>query len=209
MYRTSSAAKYYLGLIFATLTAAGLVIFPVTSYAAKINWYGGLSVGGSRHDATGNNMVGPGFVGSIDDTDTAFKIFGGMPLFDKYLAAEAGYIFFGTAEARGTVGGLPARTTTESGATFLAVKGLLPVTDQIGLFIKYGLAGTFVNLETAGASLPAQSTSNTTVFAGAGVQFDLSKRMSARFEMERYTMGSLGSKYINLATLGVTYRFRK
>jgi len=47
------------------------------------------------------------------------------------------------------------------------------------------------------------------MFGGFGFQYDFSKNLGARVEVERYNSGSLGSPYINMISGGIVYRFGK
>jgi opacity protein-like surface antigen len=194
--------------VFAALVTAGAMTVPVAAHA--FDWYGGLSLGQAGHEVTGGDLAGPGFSGSVDGNDSAWKVLLGMSLWDKYVGAEFGYIDMGTASARGTVSGSSVTAITEAKAYTAAIAGLIPMGDQLGLIIKLGLSTpkADVTVTRAGVSTTSSAT-DMKVFGGLGLQYDFSKSTGVRLEAERFNMGSIGSPYVNLLTVGLVYRFGK
>ena len=213
MYRKFNTSKRYFGFVFPAITAAGLLLSPLASYAKNIDWYGGASTGTSHYEVTGPT----GFTGTINGNDNAWKVFLGMQLWDKYVAAETGYIRFGEAAGKGTYLGDSVSSTQETKAYFAAAKGLIPLSTNLGFTIKLGVAGMWANIESTGSATTAQlqpnyrsqSMSDLKMFGGVGFQYDISKKISARFEAERFNLGSIGAASVSTFTWGLTYRLGK
>jgi len=195
---------YYRGVCAAVAT---MVMMASPSVSHAMDWYGGLSLGQARHEATGGDLLGPGFTSApVDGNDRGGKAFVGMVLWDKYVGAEFGYLDLGQA----TVESGSARATSRSKGYTAALAGLIPFTDQLGLLLKLGFYGAQTYVATSGAGAPpSMNGSDLNPFGGMGVQYDFSKNLGARIEVERYNAGSLGSPYINLISAGVVYRFGK
>jgi OOP family OmpA-OmpF porin len=195
----------YFRVVCAAVTMTAIAAIPSVSQA--MDWYGGLSLGQARHEATGGDLLGPGFTSApVDGNDRGGKAFVGMVLWDKYVGAEFGYVDLGQA----TVESGSARATSRSKGYTAALAGLIPFTDRFGLLLKLGFYGAQTYLATSGAGAPpSMNGSDLNPFGGMGVQYDFSKSLGARIEVERYNAGSLGSPYINLISAGVVYRFGK
>ena len=195
----------YFRVVCVALATMGMMAIPSVTHA--LDWYGGLSVGEARHEATAGDLLGSSFTtGSVDGNDNGWKAFAGMVLWDKYVGAEFGYVDLGEATAKS---GTASAKSRDKGYT-AALAGLIPFTDRFGLLLKFGLFGSQVYLSTSGSGTPPSSHgSDLNPFGGMGVQYDFSKSLGARIEVERYNAGSLGSPYINLISAGVIYRFGK
>jgi predicted porin len=88
--------------------------------------------------------------------------------------------------------------------------GLIPFGDQLGLTIRLGVSNPKVDLTVTNAGVTTTShTTDMKIFGGMGLQYDFSKHTGVRIEAERYNMGSIGSPYVNLLTVGLVYRFGK
>jgi len=192
----------YFRIVFIVTT---MMAIPSVSHAME--WYGGLSLGQARHEATVGDLLGTSFTtGSIDGNDGAYRLFAGMVLWDKYIGAEFGYVDLGEALARS---GSSRASSTAKGYT-ASIAGLIPFTDRLGMILRIGAAGKKVTLTTSGSGVPPSSHStDLNVFGGFGFQYDFSKNLGARVEVERYNSGSLGSPYINMISGGIVYRFGK
>ena len=193
---------YFRGVCIAVTT---MLAIPSLSHA--MDWYGGLSYGQTRHEATVGDLLSSSFTtGSMEGYDSGWKAFAGMVLWDKYVGAEFGYVELGEASAKS---GSASATSHAKGYT-AALAGLIPFTDRFGLLLKFGLFGSQVYLSASGPGAPASShSSDLNPFGGIGFQYDFSKNLGARIEWESYNAGSLGSPYIDLISAGVIYRFGK
>jgi hypothetical protein len=205
--------KFYISarrfrILMTALVTAGVMAVPAAAHAW--NWYTGVGVGQAGHEATGGDLAGPGFSGSVDGNDSGWKAFLGMVLWDKYVGAEFGYVNLGTASAKGTISGSATTAKTEVTAYTASIVGLIPFGDQLGLTIRLGVSNprSEVTVTKAGVSTSQVST-DMKIFGGMGMQYDFSKHVGARIEAERYNMGSIGSPYVNLLTATFIYRFGK
>lgn len=201
------SARRFRALMTAVVTAVVMAV-PVAAHAW--DWYGGLGVGQAGHEATGGDLAGPGFSGSVDGNDSGWKAFLGLVLWDKYVGAEFGYVDLGTASAKGTISGSAVTAKTDATAYTASVVGLIPFGDQLGLTIRLGVSNPRVDLTVTNAGVSTTShTTDMKIFGGMGMQYDFSKHTGVRIEAERYNMGSIGSPYVNLLTVGFVYRFGK
>jgi opacity protein-like surface antigen len=181
---------------------------PTAVYA--FDWYGGASVGKNSYEVTGGDFFPfQGFSGSADGNDAAWKVFVGMQLFEKYISAEFGYSYLGKSSVNGTVsGGVPVTGTSETKTFTAALVGLIPMGTKFGALIKLGLDAPKSDITTTKAGVSSgEDTSNIQMFGGLGVQFDFSKKFSARLEYERYDLASIGPRYANVLGVGFTYLF--
>jgi hypothetical protein len=194
--------------LMTAVVAAGVMTVPVAAHAW--DWYSGFGVGQAGHEATGGDLAGPGFSGSVDGNDSGWKAFLGLVLWDKYVGAEFGYVDLGTASAKGTISGSAVTAKTDATAYTASVLGLIPFTDRLGLTIRLGVSNPRVDVTVTNAGVTTTShTTDMKIFGGMGLQYDFSKHTGVRIEAERYNMGSIGSPYVNLITAGFVYRFGK
>jgi hypothetical protein len=201
------SARRFRALMTALVTA-GVMAVPAAAHAW--DWYTGVGVGQAGHEATGGDLAGPGFSGSVDGNDSGWKAFLGMVLWDKYVGAEFGYVDLGTASARGTISGSSVTAKTDATAYTASIVGLIPFGDQLGLTIRLGASNPRVDLTVTNAGVTTTShTTDIKIFGGMGMQYDFSKHMGVRIEAERFNMGSIGSPYVDLITAGFVYRFGK
>ncbi len=192
---------------FFLIAAAGMTAAPMTANA--MDWYIGGGIGEAHHEATGGDIAGPGFLGSIDGSEGNSKIFLGMELWDKYVGAEFGYVDLGTAEAKGTIASSSVKGSSRATAYTAALVGQIPV-GNFGVLVKLGVSGVKATLTTSGTGvLPTNHSTDVKIFGGGGFQYYLSKKSIIRFEAERFNMGSVGSPYVNTLTVNYIYRFGK
>lgn len=149
-----------------------------------------------------------------NDTDTAYKIFGGYKL-NKNIALEAGIFNLGQFGYTATT--VPAGTLNGNvnlDGVNLDVVGMLPITEKFSGFGRLGWSyaearGTFT---TSGAVAPTDTNPNkrfTNYKAGLGLQYDFNEALGLRGEWERYrvndAVGSDGD--IQMYSIGLVYRF--
>ncbi|MDO8264518.1 MAG: OmpA family protein [Gallionella sp.] len=154
---------------------------------------------------------------SIDDndTDTAFKIFGGYKL-NKNIALEAGY--FNLGQFGYTANTFPAGTLSGKinlDGVNLDIVGSLPITGKFSGFGRLGLtyAEARDSFTSSGAVAAPLDTNPTKRFAnykaGLGLQYDFNEALGLRGEWERYrandAVGSDGD--IHMYSIGLVYRF--
>ena len=189
--------------------------------AADSGWLVGGNIGQSRAEIDDARIAAQlqsqGLASSIsdDDTDIAFKIFGGYK-FNKHFALEGGYFNLGQFGYTATT--TPAGTQTGKiklqGLNLDAV-GILPFTEKFSGFGRIGLnyAEARDSFSSSGAVLapadPSPSKSEANYKLGLGLQYDFTKNVGMRAEWERYrindAVGNDGD--IDMVSLGVVVSF--
>jgi OOP family OmpA-OmpF porin len=189
--------------------------------AQDTGWYAGANIGQSLatidNDRISSGLLGSGLtVTSIadDDRDRGYKLFGGYQL-NKYLAVEAGYFdlgqfsFLANTVPIGTLSG----NIQVRGVNLDAV-GMLPITDKFSAFARLGVThahtkGSFAGTGAVNVLDPSPRASDNNLKVGLGVQYAFTDALSLRAEIERYRINdAVGNKGdIDLASVGLVYRF--
>jgi len=200
--------KTLLTSVSKVLLAGSFAIAFSTPVSAQ-NWYAGASAG----QATAKDVACDlDITCSLDDSDTGYKLFGGYN-FSKNLAVEFGYADLGEISASGTDTGLgTASLNIETTAIFVTVNGIFPVSQNVNLFAKAGMARWDMDLSATSSVLGSASLSDDgfDILFGVGASFDVSKTVSIRAEWERFAVGdaeTTGEGDIDLLTAGVTIMF--
>lgn len=194
--------KKSLALIGLALAAGALA--PNVALAQSSGVYLGGGIGQSKARDGCGALGGIGFTGSCDDTDTAWKIFGGYQINPNF-AIEAGYVDLGKFRASGL--GLTAESKAKT--WLLDAVGILPLANNFSVLGKAGLhrwdADTRV---VSGASASDKGTDFTFGF-GAGYEFN--PNLGLRLEWERFQKvgrdATTGKSDVDLLSLGLRYRF--
>ncbi len=119
---------------------------------------------------------------SCDDSDSAFKIFGGNKL-NKNFAFEVSYIDFGQVVA---TDGFDTLTFESTGFNF-SVLGLIPASNTVDFFGKVGLLFWDAKLAASSGTLyRSRDDDGTDLNFGAGVNFNVSEQFSLRAEFQRF-----------------------
>ncbi len=195
--------------------AAVLAMGAGTAQAAGPTGYFGGGLGETRapdlHDSACsqlNDYFDPGFSCSVDDSKTAFKLFGGAQ-FTDYLAAEGSLVYLGNFEgtATGTVGGIPDHLNFRYEVSGLSgdLVGTLPLSQEFALLGRVGaffwnVTDVFDDVHD-GVSLDY----------GAGVEVNFNRNVGLRAEYVRYQdvgTNQTGKTDLNLTSLSLIYRFR-
>lgn len=155
-----------------------------------------------------NDFLDPGFSCGVDDSKTAFKLFGGGQ-FNEYVGAEANLVYLGNFEgsANGTIGGIPDHLHFRyevSGLTADLV-GTWPITKEFALVGRVGaflwsVTDIFDDVEN-GVSLDY----------GAGVEFDFTRNVGLRAEYVKYQdvgNNQTGKTDLDVTSLSLIYRIR-
>jgi OOP family OmpA-OmpF porin len=212
--------------IFKAAGALGLVSCAVmsSSFAATGTddafWYIGGNIGQSRAKID-DASISAGLPGttSIDDndTDTAYKLFGGYQ-FNKNFAVEGGY--FNLGEFGYTATTVPAGTLNGNiklqGLNIDAV-GMLPLADKFSVFGRLGLIyaqakDDFSSTGAVATPLDPNPSKNAANYKfGLGAQYDFTPSLGMRLEAERYrvddAIGNTGD--VDLYSVGLVYRFNE
>ena len=153
---------------------------------------------------------------SIDDSAAAVKIFGGYK-FTPNFAAEGFVAKIGTFSSSTTAVDYLGDSLTLSAdldATAFGVSGVgfLPISKRIDLFAKLGvfhwssdtdaLAVLTIDGVSESATASVSDSGNDLLF-GAGVDFDITKHIGIRAELERYNT----DEAIDVASIGVMFSF--
>ena len=201
--------------------AALAVLASPFAQAQDAEWYLGGNVGQAKAKIDDPGVIrglgGVGFTGvTMDDknSDTGYKVFLGYA-FNRYFAFEGGYFNLGqfgytaTTVPPGTLAG----NIKLQGFNLDAVLHL-PLSRRWSLFGRAGgnfaqTKDTFTGSGLVLVSDPSPSKSAVNYKFGGGLQFDFSRRVGLRAEMERYRIwDAIGNKGdIDLATLGLVVRF--
>ena len=200
--------------------------FSAPAVAADAGWYGLGSIGQTDFkikDKAGiflqNSTNGASI--SEDKTDTGWKLGAGY-MFNRNFGAEAGFVDLGKAKLTLTRPGVTGSISTDfkTSGIFGAGIGAWPISNQFSAFGKVGLlvAVTESNISGTLGTTTFSGTGQkgtTTVFFGAGVQYDVSREWSVRAEYEMFpglgdsAGGEIGSKAdITMLSIGAVFRFK-
>lgn len=168
-------ARRFLGVL-------GVVTLAATPIAAHAqNLYAGLSVGQFEDEV-------------LDDSDTAYKVFGGYQFMENF-AVELTYADFGTVKE----GGVEFDQTTFA----VAGVGILPIGPQASVFGKIGINSWDVDAQAcAGGTCVSGSDSGTDPMYGVGFSYDFMMSTSVRVEYEWFE-DDIGQ----LLSAGVSFKF--
>ena len=204
---------------------AGIVGAALAAPAAA-QFYLGAGLGQSSTKFNTNDFsLGSALVSETQDKDkTSYKFFGGYD-FTKNWALEGGYTNLGKPAYKyagvGVLAGGGTRAEEKESAWHLALKGTLPLSDQVGLFGKLGVSRNRVSLNVpatgiaafdalAGLPFSASKTRSDALY-GVGAEFSATKNIGLRLEWEKYgrfgDTTNTGRTKVDLWSAGLTYRF--
>lgn len=179
---------------------AGAVLGSGAACAENPLWYAGASLGQSMMDDGFANewntllesQLGVTSSSTMEEEDTAWKIFGGYRLMEN-LAFEVAYVDFGefpvdstiTAPASATV-----RLEPEITAWTLDAVGIFPVVDRLDAFGKVGVAmwdleADIVASGVGGVAAVSVDNDDSDFHFGVGANFGLTETAAIRLEWER------------------------
>jgi OOP family OmpA-OmpF porin len=173
------------------------------AFAFAENAYIGAGVGQSSMQSPDNALLG----GNVDDTDTAWKVYGGY-LFNRHVGLELGYVDFGTFKSSSAL------TSDEwkAKAFDLSLLGVLPVGDQFSVFGKAGAAHWNVDDHFSVGGLSASPSADGNDWSyGVGAQYDFTRNVGGRLEWQRFkNVGDeddTGRSDLDLFSMNVVYHF--
>ena len=184
----------------AVLAWSGLT---VASQASAQGFYIGGAVGKTEHD-DGNAIPDLITSGSVDGSDSGYKIFGGYQ-FNQHLGVELAWVDLGKAGYSGTFAGLPVTGgKVETSGLNLSAVGTLPLGSGFALF---GKAGVFAweakaNDVTGGVPFSAKEDGGD-LSLGVGASYDFTKNFAIRAEWERFKAVDT----IDMLSVGLVYKF--
>jgi OOP family OmpA-OmpF porin len=177
--------------------------------------YVGVSIGEGKADLSVSDFNDGSITsGSVDDTDTGWKLFGGYG-FNKNVAVEGGYADLGKANFSGTSNGLgflyfpgSVNVDIETEAFFVDIVGIIPF-KKWALFGKIGFQNwdaevTVTNGPVIGGSADDDGTDP---HYGLGFEFRPSERWGLRLEWEVFT--EVLEEDIEAISVGGVYKFGK
>ena len=210
------------------LGAALILAFTATpgAFAAdEKGWYLGAGYGQSKvsvdKGATNAGFTNGGFATAsttADETDTAWKLFGGYQ-FTRNWGVEFAYVDLGKASADTATTGTTAQYKQEwsSKAWSLAGVGTAMVGDNLGVFGKLGAFSWDLDYTcgkvsgTGGAcTTPSASPSGTDLTYGVGLKYNFTKQTSLRVEWEQFKnvgdKNKTGESDVDLIFVGIQYK---
>jgi OOP family OmpA-OmpF porin len=150
--------------------AAFAAVFLTAAHADESAPYLGVSVGEASQSADG-----------FDGSDTSFKLLGGYS-FNKYLAAEAGYVDGGT--QKDTIGALDVKASSHG--YFAAVLAKLPLGNVVAPYAKLGyVVYDSTTTASSGGARFSESFHDDDLLYGIGCEFHLGKSFRLRAEYEQ------------------------
>jgi OOP family OmpA-OmpF porin len=194
--------KIAVGIAVAGALAAG---------SAPAQWYGGGNFGQSRINYDSGNvtadLAAAGVTGNaaVSKTDIGLKLFGGYQ-FNESFALEGGYFNMGrVATFNGTISSPGAsRTFTAKGegqGVNIDAVGTVPLSNGFSLLGRAGAAISGYGNVTRSKVLP---------LIGIGAQYDFTKTVSGRLEVQRYMKvgnNNTGSGDVDFYSAGVVFKF--
>tara|TARA_R110002167_G_scaffold366280_1_gene594256 strand:- start:3072 stop:3677 length:606 start_codon:yes stop_codon:yes gene_type:complete len=193
--------------IVATALATALAA-PV--FAAE-EYYVGGSAGRTDAKEACDGLDSIGFVGSCDDTDTGWKLFGGYR-FTPNFGAEAFYADLGEFSASGTILGDPATANDEANGFGVSAIGTWPISDEFGVFGKLGFfRWDLESSATIGAVSVSVDDKGTDLTFGVGASYSFNESFSIRVEWERFNdvgeEDTTGKSDVDFLSAGVVLSF--
>jgi OOP family OmpA-OmpF porin len=191
------AAAMAAALALSTPASAGFFDLTLTPYI-------GGNIGQSSSDITCQTGV------NCDDSDTAWKIFGGMEM-NEYISMEVGYADLGEVKYSGAKSG-----TRYTNGMIMDLVGTYAINPSFILSARGGL--NILNTEVNGtiAGTPTENTGDTDVVwsFGVGGQYNLTPSVGLRLDWERFfeagspdSNGGTGEADIDMLSAGVVYKF--
>lgn len=203
------------------LAGFGSLIAASSSAQDSGYYYGGLSVGQS-HARIDEARITAGLLGSglstsamsVDEKDTAYKLFGGYQ-FNRNFALEAGYFNlgkFGFTSTTVPAGTLDGRIKLQG--LNLDLVGTLPLTERFSALARVGVQAaqardSFVGTGAVNVLNPNPSERATNYKLGAGLQYEFGPSFLVRGEAERYRINdALGNKGdVNMFSVSLVFPF--
>jgi OmpA-OmpF porin, OOP family len=191
MRKLHLAAAMASAMALSTPASAGFFDFTLAPFI-------GASVGQSTTDSC--------ITGTCDDSDTAWKIYGGLEM-NEYISMEVGYADLGTVDYSAPTG------SRETNGVLIQLVGTYALNPSFTLIGRGGM--NILNTEVNGAiaNTPVNNEGDTDVSwsLGLGAQYNFTKSLGLRAEWERYfevgDPDSTGEADIDLISAGLVYKF--
>jgi OOP family OmpA-OmpF porin len=141
-----------------------------------------------------------------DDAEAGFHVFGGADI-DPRWGAEVGYANFSESDFGYTQGFLPARGTVSGYGVYVAAKRRWPIHRIVDVYAKLGIAYSHRKLESTLPLTTAPSNHDTGVYAGAGLQWNINRRIALVGEYERYGRSKRIGSSADVFTVSARFSF--
>jgi OmpA-OmpF porin, OOP family len=166
--------------------AAAMVLGLITTPALAADYQGFYAGAGAGQMSVDSDADLDGTSLSFDDSDTAFRIFGGWQ-FNENFGIEAGYVDGGKASETIDVDGTDVDVDIEVTGVDLMLRGVLPIGDSFFAFAQVG--GIFWDADftaSAGGESISDSDSGEDLAYGAGMGFNFGENAGVRAEYMLY-----------------------
>lgn len=167
---------------WAVAMALGLISMPALAADGQ-GFYAGAGVGQLGVDFSGDIDTSPI---SFDDSDTAFRIFGGWQFNDNF-GLEAGYVDGGTASETLVIEGTDVDFDIDVTGIDLMLRGVLPVGESFFAFAQAGVIFWDADFKASALGVSeSDSDSGEDLVYGAGIGFNLGDNAGVRVEYMIY-----------------------
>ena len=173
-------------LTWAVAMALGLISMPALAADGQ-GFYAGVGAGQLSVDTSGD-IDGTSF--SFDDSDTAFRIFGGWQ-FNENFGLEAGYVDGGSASETINIEGTDVDFKIDVSGIDLMLRGVLPVGESFFAFAQAGMIFWDADFKASALGVSeSDSDSGEDLAYGAGIGFNFSENAGVRAEYMIYDISS-------------------
>lgn len=199
--RFSMKARHYLFAAFLTVLA-GECMAQERLHGVYVGIDGGDSYAPSSCD---------GLPGGISCGTNATAVRGRVGFqINPIWAAEVSYTDFGSFNANGVYQGTPFNSQARAYAFEVAGVGTLPINPSFGLTGRLGIANTDLN-EGGYGSFGSVSSTTTTLAAGVGLKYNLSRQAALHLNYDYYgnvgDSATTGTSSLSALTVGLTFLF--
>lgn len=169
-------------LTWAVAMALGLISMPALA-AEDQGFYAGAGAGQLSVDSSGD-IDGTAF--SFDDSDTAFRIFGGWQ-FNENFGLEAGYVDGGSASETFNIAGTDVDVDIDVTGFDLMLRGVLPMGESFFAFAQAGVIFWDADFKASAlGTSESDSDSGEDLAYGAGIGFNFGENAGVRAEYVLY-----------------------
>jgi OOP family OmpA-OmpF porin len=142
---------------------------------------------------------------SCDDSDTAWKIYGGLEV-NEYISMEVGYADLGKTKISGATSG-----TAEANGMTLQLIGTYALNPSFSLVGRGGMNILNLDVKTTGGQVLDEGDTDVAWSLGLGAQYNITESMGLRLEWEHYfkvgDASTTGEMDIDLISAGLVYKF--
>jgi OOP family OmpA-OmpF porin len=141
---------------------------------------------------------------SFDDSDTAFRIFGGWQ-FTENLGLEAGYVDGGSASETFNIAGTDVDVDIDVTGVDLMLRGVLPMGESFFAFAQAGVIFWDADFEASAPGVSeSDSDSGEDLAYGAGIGFNFSENAGVRAE---YTIYDISGADVDSILASIFWKF--